>query len=348
MHEAWQYPTILVTGGTGTFGKAFLDAFSAQNPTHAKLRILSRDEFKQAELLQRYRDIPHVSFMLGDVRSLERLRIAFRGVDCVIHAAALKHVPIGEYNPFEVVETNILGTQNIIKACLESGVQQAILLSSDKAVEPINLYGSTKMTAEKLFVQANNYSHSVMHDTRFAVVRYGNVMGSRGSVTDVFQCALDAGNPLPLTSPDMTRFALTIEEAVQLVIEIARKELRGGIVVPNLPAFGMNDFAIAFLMAHNRPHDIPIVPTGIRPGEKMHERLMTQEEGQRAWESFDARWFFIPPLIRNWAEDIQDSWQIEQIEPGDIHAHFVQNYQSGTWPWRLGVSELVTLIEGLL
>ncbi len=253
--------TILITGGTGSFGQAFARHALTKNPK--KVIIFSRDELKQSEI-GRYDQ--RLRFFLGDVRDIERLRLAFRGVDVVIHAAALKQVPKGEYDPTEFVETNVNGSKNVVRAALDCDVGRCLLLSSDKACQPLNLYGATKLVAEKIFIAANN--HFGEFGPRFSVTRYGNVAGTRGSVIPLFRKA----RPIPITHPGMTRFFMHMREAVQLV-ETALSSMKGGeIFVPKIPSFRIVDLATAIAP------DAETVEVGIRPGEKMHETLIGPDE----------------------------------------------------------------------
>lgn len=266
--------TVLVTGGSGTFGNAFVE-WALKKTTVKKLIVFSRDEFKQYEMRQRFTD-ERMRFFIGDVRDHERLRMALRGVDIVIHAAALKHVPSGEYNPIEVIKTNVFGAQNVITAAIECGVQKVIALSTDKAVNPINLYGASKRCAESLFIDANVLSGQ--GGTRFSCVRYGNVANSRGSVIPAFRWHASAGS-VPITHPDMTRFLITIQEAVELVC-IAAKEMSGGeTYVLKCPSVKITELAEAI---GGKDCEYPVI--GIRSGEKMHEVLVSNYELGRAYE----------------------------------------------------------------
>jgi len=261
--------TILVTGGTGSFGKEFT-SFVIKNYSIKKLIIFSRDELKQYEMQKLF---PHknIRFFIGDVRDKERLNLAMRDVDYVIHAAALKHVPIAEYNPIECIKTNIYGAQNIIATSLYCGVKKIIALSTDKATNPINLYGATKLAAEKLFISANSYSGN--RQTSFSVVRYGNVLNSRGSVIPFFQDLLKKGSKsLPITHMDMTRFFFTVEDSVKFVLSSLYLMTKGEIFVPKIPSCKIIDLARAL------SPKIKFKIIGIRPGEKMHEALFSLDE----------------------------------------------------------------------
>jgi UDP-N-acetylglucosamine 4,6-dehydratase len=257
--------TVLVTGGTGSFGKAFirriLDEYEPK-----KVIVFSRDEFKQSEMAKDF-DYPNIRFFIGDVRDRDRLTRALSNVDYVVHAAALKQVPALEYNPTEAVKTNVNGAMNVIEASLDAGVKKVIALSTDKAVNPVNLYGATKMTAEKLFRAANAYGH-----TKFACVRYGNVIASRGSVIPLFQKLSQNDSIIPITDPEMTRFWLTLDEAVNLVLFALTFATGGETYVPHIPSMKVADVARAI-----NP-DCTFRTIGIRPGEKLHESLISQDE----------------------------------------------------------------------
>ena len=268
--------TILITGGTGSFGKKMAQIVLAQFEPK-KLIIFSRDELKQFEMSQKYslKKHPCIRYMLGDIRDKERLYQAFSGVDYVIHAAALKQVPAAEYNPEEFIKTNVLGGMNVIDACLYNNVKKVIALSTDKACNPINLYGATKLCSDKLFTAANVYAGSDK-DTRFAVVRYGNVLGSRGSVIPFFkECAQKTG-VLPITDLNMTRFWITLDQAVHFVLASLNKMKGGEIFVPRIPSMKIMDLAKA--IDPKCKQEI----VGIRPGEKVHEILLSEDEARNA------------------------------------------------------------------
>jgi UDP-N-acetylglucosamine 4,6-dehydratase len=253
--------------------------------------VFSRDEMKQHEMRQTWGEDPRVRFFLGDIRDRDRLNRALSGVDFVVHAAALKQVDTAEYNPFEFVKTNILGSQNVIDAAIDSGVQKVVALSTDKASSPINLYGATKLTADKLFVAANNYGHS--RGTRFAVVRYGNVMGSRGSVIPLFQRLIAEGVPLPITDARMTRFWITLEQAVQFVLSSFDMMVGGELFVPRIPSMRIVDLIEALSPGH------PTYEVGIRPGEKVHEEMISSEDSVRTFLISETR-FLVAPTIAQW------------------------------------------------
>ena len=262
-----KFNKILVTGGTGSFGKKFIQTvFEKYKPE--KVIVYSRDELKQYEMQQIWPDTAgsHIRYFIGDVRDYSRLERAMEDVDTVIHAAALKQVPAAEYNPFEAVKTNVIGSQNVIDAALSQGVKRVIALSTDKAAAPINLYGATKLTSDKLFIAANNYKGK--HDIKFSVVRYGNVMGSRGSVIPFFMTQKEKG-VLPITDNRMTRFNITLQEGVDFVFQCLDKMWGGELFVPKIPSYRILDLAEA--LAPEAKHEI----VGIRPGEKLHEEMIT-------------------------------------------------------------------------
>jgi UDP-N-acetylglucosamine 4,6-dehydratase len=283
--------SILITGGTGSFGRQFIPMTLAKyNPT--RLVIYSRDEMKQWEMAQRFDNDPRVSFIIGDVRDKDRLTRALDGIDYVVHAAATKIVPTAEYNPFECVKTNINGAMNLIDACIDRGIKQVVALSTDKASNPINLYGATKLASDKLFVAANAYAGS--HKSRFSVVRYGNVMGSRGSVIPFFLSLEDTG-VLPITDPKMTRFMITLEQSVKMVWH-AFDDMQGGeIYVKKIPSMNILDIANATLPSAK--HKV----IGIRPGEKIHEQMIGLEDAPHTYAYEDH--FKILPMIHNWSAD---------------------------------------------
>ncbi|MFC1747397.1 UDP-N-acetylglucosamine 4,6-dehydratase (inverting) [Pseudomonadota bacterium] len=283
--------SILITGGTGSFGNTFVPmTLEKYNPK--RLVIYSRDEMKQWDMAQKYAGDDRVSFIIGDVRDRDRLARALDGIDFVIHAAATKIVPTAEYNPFECVKTNINGAMNLIDVCIDSGVKRVVALSTDKASNPINLYGATKLASDKLFVAGNPYAGT--HETRFSVVRYGNVMGSRGSVIPFF-LSLAKNNELPITDERMTRFMITLEEGVELVWH-ALDDMQGGeIYVKKIPS--MNILDIARAVAPNADHKV----IGIRPGEKMHEQMIGLEDAPHTFEHEGH--YKILPAIYNWSSD---------------------------------------------
>jgi UDP-N-acetylglucosamine 4,6-dehydratase len=278
---------IFITGGTGSFGKEFVKTLLA-NYKPNKIIIYSRDELKQYEMAQKF-SAPCMRYFIGDVRDLPRLQKAMNGVDYVVHAAALKHVPIAEYNPMECIKTNIMGAQNVIDACIDNGVKKVIALSTDKAASPINLYGASKLASDKLFVAANNIIGKAL--TRFSVVRYGNVLGSRGSVVPYFRKLINAGEKsLPITDPNMTRFWITLQEGVAFVSKSFERMKGGETFVPKIPSMKMSEMASA--MAPQLPQEI----IGIRPGEKLHEVMCPQNDAHLTLEFEDH--FVIEPTIQ--------------------------------------------------
>ena len=282
--------TILVTGGTGSFGHTFVPmTLEKYNPR--KLIILSRDEMKQWEMAKLYQGDPRVRFFIGDVRDKDRLYRALDGVDYVVHAAATKIVPTAEYNPFECVKTNINGAMNLIDACIDKGVKKVVALSTDKASSPVNLYGATKLASDKLFVAGNAYSGE--HGTRFSVVRYGNVMGSRGSVIPYFLSIKDSG-VLTITDPRMTRFMISLEQGVELVWHAFEDMVGGEIYVKKIPSMTMLDLATAVSATAEQK----II--GIRPGEKLHEQMISAEDSFHTYEYPEH--FKILPAINGWDE----------------------------------------------
>ena len=280
---------ILVTGGTGSFGQKFVQmTLEKYNPK--KIIILSRDEMKQWDLAKKYEDDDRVRFFLGDVRDRDRLYRAMDGVDYVVHAAATKIVPTAEYNPFECVKTNVIGAMNVIDACIDK-ISKVVSLSTDKASSPINLYGATKLTSDKLFVAGNAYSGE--HGTSFSVVRYGNVMGSRGSVLPYFKSLLEQGSDtFPITDPAMTRFMITLEQGVELVWQAFEDMVGGEIYVKKIPSMNIVDIAKA--LSENQKLEI----VGIRPGEKLHEQMIGVEDAPFTLEYTE--YFKILPMINNW------------------------------------------------
>lgn len=278
--------SVLITGGTGSFGRAFIQSI-LQNQNPDRVVVFSRDELKQYEFRQILGDEPRVRFFLGDIRDRDRLSMALRGIDYVVHAAALKQVDTAEYNPMEFVKTNILGSENVIQACLDQGVKKVVALSTDKASSPVNLYGATKLTADKLFVSSNHYAAA--GSTRFSVVRYGNVMGSRGSVIPHFQALAREGKSLPITDTRMTRFWITLPQAVDFVISSLNDMQGGELYVPRIPSMRVMDLAEA--VAPGSPtHEI-----GIRPGEKLHEEMISPEDSRRTIRR-DDRYIVLPTM----------------------------------------------------
>lgn len=277
---------ILITGGTGSFGKKYTEIL-LKNYKPNKIIIYSRDELKQYEMAQQFSD-PCMRFFIGDVRDVDRLKNAMYGVHYVIHAAALKHVPIAEYNPMECIKTNIYGAQNVIDAALECGVQKVIALSTDKAANPINLYGATKLASDKLFIAANNIRGA--RRTQFAVVRYGNVVGSRGSVVPLFKKLISEGvKELPITEAEMTRFWITLEQGVNFVLKNFERMQGGEIFIPKIPSMKMVD------LAKSMAPQLGVKIIGIRPGEKMHEVMVPKDDSHLTLEFHDH--YVIQPSI---------------------------------------------------
>lgn len=291
MSMNWAEQTVLVTGGTGSFGKKFIEIMLTEYRPQ-KLIVFSRDELKQHEMRAGGLDHPSLRYFLGDVRDAKRLERAFAGVTVVVHAAALKQVPACEYNPFEAIQTNIMGGKNVIDAAINRGVRRVVALSTDKAVNPINLYGATKLCAEKMFVQANAYAGA--QDTRFSCVRYGNVVGSRGSVLPIFMEQRKRGR-ITLTDPRMTRFWITLDQGVRFVINCLEQMHGGEIFVPKIPSMKLLDMATAI------GPDCQIDCIGIRPGEKLHEVLVSEDEARNALETHEM--FVIQPSHPWWKRE---------------------------------------------
>jgi UDP-N-acetylglucosamine 4,6-dehydratase (inverting) len=283
--------TILVTGGTGSFGNAFVP-MTLENYNPKKIIIFSRDEMKQWEMAKLFDGDPRVRFFIGDVRDKDRLYRALDDVDYVVHAAATKIVPTAEYNPFECIKTNINGAMNLVDACIDKGVKGCVALSTDKASSPINLYGATKLASDKLFVAANAYSGE--HHAKFSVVRYGNVMGSRGSVIPFFNSLRDSGE-VPITDRRMTRFMISLEEGVKLVWHAFEDMIGGEIYVKKIPSMKVTDLA-SVVTPNAQQKEI-----GIRPGEKLHEQMIGIEDSPFTYEYEDC--YKVLPVINRWSED---------------------------------------------
>lgn len=290
----WQDKTVLVTGGTGSFGKKFIEVMLKEY-SPAKLIVFSRDELKQHEMRSAGFDHPSLRYFIGDVRDLSRLRRAMHGVDIVIHAAALKQVPACEYNPMEAIKTNILGSSNVIEAALDMSVERVLALSTDKAVNPINLYGATKLAAEKLFVQSNAYAGS--SNTRFSCVRYGNVVGSRGSVIPIFINQRRQNGKLTITDERMTRFWLTLEQGVRFVITCVEQMCGGEVFVPKIPSTRIID------LARSIAPESELEVVGIRPGEKLHEVLVNDDESRSTLERDNM--YVVTPTATLWQRDLK-------------------------------------------
>ena len=281
--------SILITGGTGSLGKALIEHFLAESKIR-RLVIYSRDELKQNHLRNHFNDDSRLRWFIGDIRDTDRLKRAFHSVDYVIHAAALKQVDTGEYNPMEFIKTNVMGSQNVIDAAIDSGVKRVVALSTDKASSPINLYGATKLTADKLFVAANNYSYA--YGTTFSVVRYGNVMGSRGSVIPFFKELAAQGKPLPITDLKMTRFWISIKDAVKFVINSLDTMQGGELFVPRIPSMKIVD------LAHAISSNANLYEIGMRPGEKLHEEMISVDDSRRTYVQQDR--FVVTPVVAEW------------------------------------------------
>ncbi len=322
---------ILITGGTGSFGKRFV-ATLLERYQPRKIVIYSRDELKQFEMSNMAPFAEHddlLRYFIGDVRDLPRLERAMEGIDLVVHAAALKQVPAAEYNPFEAVKTNVIGGQNVIDACLASGVKRIIALSTDKAAAPINLYGATKLCSDKLFVAANN--HRGARDIRFSVVRYGNVLGSRGSVFPYFAQRRTSG-VLPVTDERMTRFSITLQQGVDFVLDCFQRMWGGELFVPKIPSYRILDVAAAVAP------DCRVELVGIRPGEKLHEEMITDTDALNTVEFDD--YYVILPSAHLW--DVEDFCSTSGTQPGR-RVPFGFRYNSGDNPRFLSAEELRTL-----
>ncbi len=325
--------TILVTGGTGSFGKRFVKMV-AERWAPKKLIVFSRDELKQYEMAQEFpqADYPFMRYFIGDVRDQARLEMAMRDVDYVIHAAALKHVPIAEYNPMECIRTNVFGAENVVNASIRAGVKTVVALSTDKAANPVNLYGASKLAADKVFVAANNLSGA--NGTKFSVVRYGNVLGSRGSVVPFFRKLVEQGaDHLPITDARMTRFWITLEQGVNFVLSSLEMTRGGEIFVPKIPSSKIGDLATAVAP------DLPQKVIGIRPGEKLHEVMVPEDDGRSTVEAED-RFVLLPAgheqRLAQWLEagaksvpegfSYASNTNSEIFGPGDILALLERSY----------------------
>jgi UDP-N-acetylglucosamine 4,6-dehydratase/5-epimerase len=283
-----QGKTVLVTGATGSFGTKFVETLLGTHEP-AAIRLYSRDELKQSDMQRRFADDDRLRYLIGDVRDLPRLIRATRGVDVIVHAAALKQVPVCEYNPFEAVQTNVIGAENVVAAAIDNDVPVTIALSTDKAVNPVNLYGATKLAAEKIVVQGNAYAAN--SEARFACVRYGNVVGSRGSVIPLFKAQAETG-VITITDERMTRFWITLEAAVEFVIACLERMAGGEIFVPKIPSMRVTDIADALARGAERRL------IGIRAGEKLHEVLLTEDEARHSIESDDS--YIVVPEYASW------------------------------------------------
>ncbi len=316
--------TILVTGGTGSFGNTFVPMTLVKYKPK-KIIIFSRDEMKQWDMAKKYQGDSRVRFFIGDVRDKDRLYRALDGVDYVVHAAATKIVPTAEYNPFECIKTNVIGAMNLIDACIDKGVKGVVALSTDKASSPINLYGATKLTSDKLFVAGNAYSGE--HGTRFSVVRYGNVMGSRGSVIPFFLSIRDKG-VLPITDERMTRFMISLEQGVELVWHAFEDMVGGEVYVKKIPSMKVTD--LARVVAPECKQEV----VGIRPGEKLHEQMIGAEDAYYTFEYPEH--FKILPTINDWGscpERIKDGKKVPEgfIYASDSNAEWMKDAQLQGW-----------------
>jgi UDP-N-acetylglucosamine 4,6-dehydratase len=322
----FQDKTILVTGGTGSFGTRFIERLLREEEPQA-IRVFSRDELKQWDLQRKFADDDRLRYLIGDVRDRERLIQATRGVDVIIHAAALKHVPVCEYNPFEAVRTNIHGAENIVAAAIANEVPLTVNLSTDKAVNPVNLYGATKLAAEKIVIQGNAYAAN--SPARFASVRYGNVVGSRGSVVPLFKAQAETGT-ITITDERMTRFWITLDQAVQFVVDSAARMGGGEVFIPRIPSMRVTDMATALAP------DAEIKIIGIRPGEKLHELLVTEDESRHAYE-VDNGFVILPEYA---------FWELKTPESGTALPGGFE-YSSGANDWWLNVDELQEMTAGV-
>lgn len=322
--------SILVTGGTGSFGKKFIETVFKKYPDVKRVVVYSRDELKQYEMGLNYPEskYPQMRFFIGDVRDGERLKRACEGIDLIVHAAALKHVPIAEYNPIECINTNINGAENIVNAALDCGVKKVVALSTDKACAPINLYGATKLCSDKLFIAANNMKGS--RDLKFSVVRYGNVLGSRGSVVPFFMKKRQDGI-LPITHEGMTRFNITLEEGVDMVMYAIEHAWGGELFVPKIPSYKITDVTAAVAP------DCKTEVVGIRPGEKLHEEMITETDSMSTYDC--GKYYVIAPSVPLW--DMQE-W-MKKFNAKRVPEGF--KYNSGTNSEWVSVEELRSLIK---
>lgn len=299
--------SVLITGGTGSLGKALIRELLDHHDVR-RLVVFSRDELKQLEVRTMFDNDPRLRWFIGDVRDRQRLDRAFHGVDYVVHAAALKQVDTAEYNPFEYVRTNVGGSQNVIDAAIDAGVKKVVALSTDKASSPVNIYGATKLCADRLFISGNHYAAA--YDTRFCVVRYGNVMGSRGSIVPIWKRLAAEGKPLPVTDQRMTRFWITLDQAVKFVLDSFGMMQGGELFVPKIPSIRLTDLAAA-VDAEAATYEI-----GIRPGEKLHEEMIAADDSRRT-VSVDGR-YIVMPHLGGWAYEtpaeavpVQDGWSYQ-------------------------------------
>ena len=316
--------SVLITGGTGSLGNSLVEYLLNETKVR-RIAIFSRDELKQQKMKISFNNNSRLRWFIGDIRDLARLKRAFHGVDFVIHAAALKQVDTGEYNPMEFIKTNILGSQNVIDAAIDAGVRRVVALSTDKASSPVNLYGATKLTADKLFTAANNYSYT--YGTSFCVVRYGNVMGSRGSVIPLFRELASKGKPLPITDLRMTRFWISIEAATKFVIDSLSMMTGGELYVPRIPSMKIVDLARAI-----SPNS-ELFEIGLRPGEKLHEEMISVDDSNRA-VLFNDR-YIVMPVIAEWGYE----------PPNGIKMSEGSAYRSDTNDLWISESEIKSYLE---
>lgn len=323
--------SILITGATGSFGRTFVRTLlKAHDPS--RVVVFSRDEMKQFEMqhdaaLQGDR---RVRYFIGDVRDVERLELAMRGIDVVVHAAALKQVPTAEYNPFECIHTNVLGAENVVRAALRNNVKRVVALSTDKAASPVNLYGASKLASDKIFTAANNLSGAT--GARFSVVRYGNVIGSRGSVIPFFRRLLDSGaESLPITDPRMTRFWITLQQGVEFVVSCLDQMQGGEIFVPKIPSMRIVDLATALAP------DLPQHTVGIRAGEKLHEVMITEDDSRATYDWGDR--YVIEPSFTYWDQDRRDRSKGKPVPEAFRYA------SDNNEQWLSG-ADLLALLEG--
>lgn len=322
--------TVLVTGGTGSFGHKFVEVVLKRHPDIKKLIVYSRDELKQFNMSQIFSktQYPAMRYLIGDIRDGERFKRACEGVDIIVHAAALKQVPAAEMNPMECIKTNIHGAENVINAAMDCGVKQVIALSTDKAAAPINLYGATKLCSDKLFIAAHNMKGT--RDLKFSVVRYGNVLGSRGSVVPFFMERTKTG-VLPITHPEMTRFNITLEEGVNLVLSTIQQSWGGELIVPKIPSYRILDLAKA--IAPHCKHEI----VGIRPGEKLHEEMITESDSLNTLDC--GSYYVIIPPSSSWTRDEF----MKHFKAKEVPQNF--KYNSGTNTEWLTIDQIRQQIE---
>lgn len=321
---------ILLTGGTGSFGKKFIEVALKKYPDIKRLVIFSRDELKQFEMAQQYpsQKYPQLRFFIGDVRDAERVKRACENIDIIVHAAALKHVPIAEYNPMECIKTNVFGAENIVNAALDCGVKKVVALSTDKAAAPINLYGATKLCSDKLFIASNNFKGA--RDLKFSVVRYGNVLGSRGSVVPYFLEKRKLGK-LPITHEGMTRFNITLEEGVEMVLYTIENAWGGELFVPKIPSY--NIMTLAEAVAPECKREV----IGIRPGEKLHEEMITETDSLNTYDC--GKYYVIAPTVPLWnMEDWMKQFSAMRVSDGF-------KYNSGTNTEWLNIQQIRELVS---